>query len=518
MGVAGAVALNVGIAAVQVLAFRPFLTSDESPHVNYALRLTHGEIPQLGTRFAPSLPLQGSGTQYVSNHPPLFHIMAGWLIRLGQHFDHSLVGFYLARGLSAAFGAATVLAVAALTLSLGGRRARERAVTAAAISGVFSPLAISAVTVQNDSLLALCATTALLATMRILRFGGTVQRWILLAVACTAGMLTKSSMIVVFGAAVATLAVEPLLRLTRAAWRARILPLAAVIACVIAGSGWFYVLNHRRYGDLLGGSEIYENVSSRPLEPSASSPLRFVLDPRSWRNLFEQAFAGRTSVRLPDPSETSWMSELAAALVVLGAGWAAARALLATITARRRRPDPNPGPGNAEGGHPLGPGDLLPALLLALALLGAVAEIASHVSHRGSANARYLAPAIAAYSIGVATVLIALPAIARTLAAVLVVALHAVGTVGEGVILIHRLPSTLGRSWLGTYERGLIINGRPGVLAPLLLSVAGASLVALTVALMALGDGPWAARRRQPIDTEADTSAPQESQHRLEPA
>lgn len=95
---------------IWVFAVPPFLPADESAHTDYAMQVTHGHLPIAGQPFHAEFPQLGQRTlrQHVSNHPPLYYVFAGPVLRIGAAVGRPLVGILAARGLTALFGLAAV--------------------------------------------------------------------------------------------------------------------------------------------------------------------------------------------------------------------------------------------------------------------------------------------------------------------------------------------------------------------------------------------------------------------------
>ena len=299
LGVGGAVLASAVLLIFQVFAIAPFRSADESPHVDYALAVTHGDIPQVGARVLPQLPQQPGTVQFLSFHPPLYHVVVGAVLRVGLAVHHPLAGLFAARLLTALCTIGTVVLVALLALSFPGRYRAGTAVAAAAVAGAFDPLQQPSVAVMNDAPAALLGTAVLLLLVRIIRFGATRARLVGLTLCCAAAMLVRVSLVGVVAIAVLGLVLAAVLpppvsvsaappesasaaagspgrRLGRGVGQA-----ALVLAGVLVASGWFYRLNLQRYGSVTG--ETYLRG-----DHSAASAFSFVLDPGSMWHLWQR--------------------------------------------------------------------------------------------------------------------------------------------------------------------------------------------------------------------------------------
>ena len=474
-GVTAAVALYLSLALPRVLATHEFVP-DESAHVAYAFEVSAGHLPELGRHVvARTLPGQPVSYQYVANHPPLYHVLAGWVLRAATPDSALLTG----RLFTALLTVPTIVLAALLALSLRVRFGRQLAVATAALVASFAPLILAGASVQNDSLLALCGTAALTALVRVIRIGPTRARYAGLSVACAAGMLTKINMIATVAVAVAALAATaaatPRGRRRVRAWLSG--P-ALVLAVTAAAAGWFYARIWSRYGDPLGGSVIYSLVAHRDREPSGTTVQSYLLDPRSWWNLWAQAFGGDYTRRSADPSITAPLAAAGAILVLAGAAiWAAGGI-------RRRRDWPR--------GRDAVQALAIPAALVAV-VLGPVVLIADHVTHLGAPQARYLVPAVAAYAVIIASTLARLPGRRLGLAAIAFVGLQVVGTVAGIADALYRAsgkgttPDLDGHGWWHAFEVSLAARGHPPQLVAVFVATGAVALVVIAVSLAVTG-------------------------------
>ena len=273
---AGVGAVVVGFLAlclVRIVSLKPWVTLDEYQHVDYGLALWRGVAPgYLPETTQPEMPEQGSFIQHVANHPPLYPYLIGWVLRTGVATGHPWVSVYVARGLTALMAAAAICLVAAIAYRLSGRRAAP-AIGAAFVAATCSPLVSVATTVMNDALFIALACAVVYLTICALADGPRTRTCVLLVVAATAGLLTRSNAIVPIiasSAALLTVGLFPRLLLgghRNPASRGRFLVLAAgvMIVPILAGA-WFYLRNVAKWGNLFG-----DHIPGIPYQPAHDS-------------------------------------------------------------------------------------------------------------------------------------------------------------------------------------------------------------------------------------------------------
>lgn len=478
LGLAAVVALYSGLVLLWVFMVPLFGPADERAHVDYAWRVAHGELPLAATPFTAEFPELGqvSYVQHVSNHPPLYYAIAGPVLRAADALGHSAAGLYGLRLVNALLTLATVLVVARLAAAVSANLRREvRVVTvvgAALLTAVNPALVAASGAIQNDPLAVLLAALVALVLARATRAGLHTRDVAWLAVLCAAGTLTRVTFLTVVAVAVVGvvgLTLWPDLRLRRPDPQALVRAVGraiAVVGSVLAGAGWFLLLNVERYGDLTGGSAIYlmDSVRDRRWYPGAEhGPVAFLLHPYTWWTQSLQLVAPVPSIaddRLPYVLMTITL------LAVLGL------AAVAFVRGRAVRMLDRPA--------------AVTLLLLAMLLAGALAKLAVHVSHRGGPNQRYLLDAIGLWAVGGALLLAALGAFAHR-ALGLVAALSAIGSVCYAVGIAVRADDVTEGSALHVLRVSLAHSPLPAAeavsIASLLLAVGG-----LVAAVRALAD------------------------------
>lgn len=468
---------------IWVFAVPPFLPADESAHTDYAMQVTHGHLPIAGQPFHAEFPQLGQRTlrQHVSNHPPLYYVFAGPVLRIGAAVGRPLVGILAARGLTALFGlAAVVLAavLAGLVARTAGRRARAQLmVVAAGLTATIPSFVAASGAVQNDSLTILFTMAALSLLAWVVRSGATRGRIAALTICCTAGMLCRSTFIQVLLVVLITVFVAAnwpregkILPLHRDRIRAGLLQVAVIGGVAFLGAGWFYILNKHRYGDFVGANAVNKLVAGRALEPGAESLFSFFTYPRTWWIQIVQLSGGYGELRLHQPATIEHLATLLAVLLCASVG-----AVLFAVARGRGWNDRR--------------GWLLVAGLFVVLAISFI-EIAVHATAHGSENNRYLLDGIAFWGVGVGGALLLLGFRRAPVVPLAVMVIGSIGALRYMLFIARRQPILAGRGWFDALATSMAHVGMPGARAVLGLFVAllVAGLLAQAIALVWLGN------------------------------
>lgn len=492
LGLGGALALYTGLALLWVFCVPLFGPADERAHVDYAWQVAHGHLPVAGSQFVAEFPQLGqeSYVQHVANHPPLYYAITGPVLRLTDAMGHPAAGLYTLRLLNAAATFLTILVIARLaaTITAGVRHeVRVAVVVVASVLAAVNPALLAASgAIQNDAPSILLAALVALVIARAARTGMDARAVALVAVLCTLGTLTRVTFLTVVAVAVlftVALSLWPGLRrrrpdgeaLVRAAGRG-----LAVLAAVVAGAGWFLLLNLHRYGDLTGGSAVYtlDSVEARHLAPGAGSgPLVYLLHPATWWTQLRQLVAP-----VPSLSDGKLRYDLLTMVLVVVL-------VLAVAAAVRRR-----------GVGPLDRPGAVGMLLLAVVLGGSMAKLAVHVSHRGGANQRYLLDGLGLWAVGGALLLVALGRLAPH-AVALVAAMGASGTVLYAAGIVARSDESVGASTFTDLRESLLDSPVPGAGLICVLALVAAA-AGLATAVSAVGQALRAPQESGPGGTD----------------
>ena len=483
LGVGGAAATFVGLALIWIFAVPPFLPADESAHTDYAMQVTHGHLPVAGQPFHAEFPQQGQRTlrQHVSNHPPLYYVFAGPVLRIGQAIHRPMVGILATRGLSATFGLIAVVLTAILAGVVArnaSRRARAQLmIVAAGLVATVPSFVAAAGAIQNDSITIAFTIATLLLLGVLVQRGASVKLVIALALCCTGGMLSRATFIQVELVVLITVVLAalwpkegPIRPLDKDRVRAAIWQAGTIGIVSFLGAGWFYLLNKHRYGDFVGGSAVYALVANRSLEPGAESLTSFFLYPRSWWIQIVQLVGGYGELKITQPPRIVHLTTVLSVILI-----AALAATLVALARGRRWSD--------RRGWMLAAGLFV---VLAISFL----ELADHATQHGSENNRYLLDGLAFWGIGVGTGLLLLGFRRLPLIPLVVSAIGVYGSIHFTLIIARRQPLLAGRGWFDALATSMDALGMPAarVILVLFLALIVAGLLVQLITLCWLGN------------------------------
>ncbi len=480
----GAVATFTGLALIWIFAVPPFLPADESAHTDYAVQVTHGHLPVAGQPFHAEFPRQGQRSlrQHVSNHPPLYYVLAGPVLRIGQAIDRPMVGILATRGLTAIFGV-IVVALTALLAGIIARQASPRAraqlmIAAAGLVATVPSFVAAAGAIQNDSITIAFTLAALVLLALVVRRGATPKLIAALAIVCTLGMLCRSTFIQVLLVVLITVALAALwpeqgqrfFPLQRYRVRAAVIQVAVIGGVSFIGASWFYFLNKHRYGDFVGGSAVYPLVAGRPMEPGAENLFSFFTYPRSWWIQIVQLAGGYGELRLTQPVQTVHVTTLLSVILM------AALAAVFVALGRGKRWDDRRG------------WMLVAGLFVVLAI--SFLELADHATQHGSENNRYLLDGLAFWGVGVGAGLLMLGWRRLPVIPLLVSLIGVYGSLHYTLVIARRQPLLNGRGWFDALATSMDHLGMPGArgILVLFLALIVAGVAAQAVALTWLGN------------------------------
>lgn len=393
----------VGLASLYALTVPGFAPADETSHTGQALLVARGELPALDTPTPDAVPgmalyFELRQQLYTANHPPLYYGVVGVPLRLGVALERPLLGFVAAR--LATVLLAAVAGVATWNLArtlLPGRR--ELPVLAAALVLLVPIVPRVSGTLYNDGFGLAAFAVLLWIAVELLVRGPSRGRLAAAAVAAATVALTRSIGL----GGVALLAVAVLLahlvhrrgpatgRLLAGAWRS-----AVVVGVAALASGWFWIRNHRRYGDLAGTQYNLERFEYE--RDGSVFDFLFRLDKAAalgqdlWGRMYDEARFTATGWGL--------VPVVVFGVLVLGG------AIAIVVRLLRRRST-----GAADPALPLADdaGRRLAWLLLAGWSAAVWASVLSYNATGGGLHARYLFPALPALAVLVAAALGALP-------------------------------------------------------------------------------------------------------------
>lgn len=368
-------AVVVVMAASVARAFTtdPLGSADEPAHIDYALQVWHGHLPQFADGLRYTAPFGAHPpVQWVAQHPPLFYVLLAPVVGPAWDAGHLVLAVMLGRMCSVVFAGALVLASAwAASRSFPAMRRLPSVV--AVVTALTGIVVVQGGSIYNDSLYAvLCALAGGVAATAIRR--GVGPRVLVAgSLVAAAGMTTRLSFGLWLAAVVVAFALAHGVRLGRLRGIGGRVVVAAVPAlAAAAASGWFYLRNRALTGTLSGRPTTWAGHVPR----EKRSDLQVVRDPEYWRGIFG-AFRGAL-----DPlTATPWL------LLLLPVLLAAVAVVVHAVSGGRSRA--------ARGGRRPRAGDgalqtvLVVAMYTAVTLLFTIAEI-RYVAGGGGTINRYV--------------------------------------------------------------------------------------------------------------------------------
>ena len=243
------------VLAALTLAFgiAPLNSTDETAHIDYAVELWHGHLPQFwrGVQIAPTFGIPAP-VQWTAQHPPLFYAIIAPVVGPLWDGGHQYVAVEAARSVNAVLVGLTVLAFAWSTSRIVPGRPLVTAAAAVVIAGASIPLQVGATAYNDIPNLALGAL-ALGVGAAVIRDGLTGRRVLLAALVAAGGMLSRLSFAAFLVALVVAVVVSPWAR--GRTWRGLLGHAAATAIVVLApllSAGWFYLRNRRLSGNIEG--------------------------------------------------------------------------------------------------------------------------------------------------------------------------------------------------------------------------------------------------------------------------
>ena len=263
-GLAGVLLSFAVLATLQALTIHPFHPPDEMSHVGYALEVGHGRLPTIETPIpGREIPLlqhkvdnsrPANRTIWTANHPPLYYLVSAVPLRLGVELGHPTAGIRVARLVNVAISLAGLVLIVLLARELVPARP-ELWVGAAGLAALVPVFVQTSAIVYNDALMVALTTAVLLLIARVLRWGPTRRRLVLLAVLAAAAALTRASGLVVVAVA-GVAAVVAVWRQDGRPGRSRavraIAAGGAIVVTATAAAGWFYLRNRHLYHSATG--------------------------------------------------------------------------------------------------------------------------------------------------------------------------------------------------------------------------------------------------------------------------
>lgn len=283
--------LGVAIVAVGYLAMAVFAgatlpwrgTADAFEHLDYVHQVLQGRLPApYGHEWSPADGSPGpspAGRQWVSQHPPLFYLLAAPLAAPWIDGAGWTVAVAVVRGANIVVGLAGVCALGWLGWLVGGRWRVRLAVAIPAVgSATFAYVRYSA-EIYNDTLLTTVSLLALALCARMIRRGITPAPTLVLAGACILGLGTKATFVLTLGMVAVGMVVAALVHADGRRGPALLRGLAGAATVSLPPVlvwGWFYARNAELSGSWYQSTPDDVPVLDRPFR----STLEVLGDPQ----------------------------------------------------------------------------------------------------------------------------------------------------------------------------------------------------------------------------------------------
>lgn len=499
LAIALSMALAMAVGTYEALTAGPYHVRDEQAHVGYAMALSNLRIPTIDTpievpptspaleeRLAETGDRRGELTPYqkvwVANHPPAAYLPALPGVWLGRAIGSGNTVLFSLRIANVAGFAVACLTTALLTREVTRRTAP--AVLAAAGTASVPYFQYITSWAMTDGFTLAITVGVVWATIRALRRGfDRNSTLVVTAFAVTCG-LTRLT-------AVSTAALVIGTALVVHAWRRRSIPwkpAVAVGASVAVLTGWFWLGNLLRYGDVAASDELYDRFNRDTTGTLWSTLTNRRLWLQLWSTLLEHNRDWAPEFRW------RWTPVTVAILVLAAVGLIALLDRARPVTWDRLEHLPGVKPlrqltstarptgesRTADDDRVVEPGALL--VLLAAAAASAVL-VANHVKSGGNPFGRYvmLMVPIVACLVGAVLTMVRRPVVAAA-ASTLLIAIY----VRHAHRIWARYPTTLDYQFTVAENSAIRRPVGPESLQPILLDFAGVVGV-LLIAAVAVG-------------------------------
>lgn len=452
-GLTGAALVLASTAAAVALTSELLATGDEIAHMDYAVQVSRGDLPDFydGLVFSPPVP-GVPPVQWASQHPPLYYLLlapvVGPAADAGRWADATVLG----RAVGVLLAVLAMLTTAWAAAEAHARRPALAAVVAATVVASLGAVQLVAGAVYNDVLGLVVTGAALAVSARLLRRGPTPSSLVLAGVIAAALLGTRAMLLPVVGVIGLAVLLAHLLHSqgSTAVRLARGTALAAAVGAVaVLAWGWFYLRNLRSTGSWTGGDHEWARAN---LGTTPTTVGELVVDPGFWR-VYALVLVPR------EPSYVPLAGLLLAVVTVL-----AIVAALAPVAAATRV---GTGEGADLGTTSAGPRRAVDRAVALILLLVVVLTAAVQVAHRiqgGGLQWRYVLPMLVPAVVGLLWVSGRTGAVGRGLLVLAPLALLALSPGAE--VLVGAWSSTASDGLVGTdLLRGMSVVAAVGVLA-----------------------------------------------------
>lgn len=259
------VCLFVSLSGMFTILVPPLFPPDERAHVSYAFAVTDQRLPEIDD------PLDGGPfhrpegkTIHTANHPPLFPVLAGPLLRVTTEVVAPATAIRASRWVSVALGAIAVIGTIGLLSEFAPGRPWVW-LAGGAVATLVPEVALRSSHLYNDSLGLATGMCAMWVGARIHNRGASSSTIAFLAVATTAASLSRAS-VLPFAAGAVLLATSGAIRHRGADGPVRSMFRTLAPTAIASGllGGYFMARNVVLYGDPTGSAALFEMLDRVP--------------------------------------------------------------------------------------------------------------------------------------------------------------------------------------------------------------------------------------------------------------
>jgi hypothetical protein len=275
VGLGAAAAIYLGFAALHTLGIAAYKPGDEERHVQYVVALEkHGRLPTMKeTRGA--------------THPPLYYALVAKTTMRGVKTPKEAIPLVpKTRAISVAFGLVALLYVFGIVRRLVPSYPAV-AVHATAFTAALPSFANNCAVVGNDAMGLATQLGMTYAALVVLNDGPTLRRLAHVAFWLVVGGLVRISAIAMIPGVLLAVVGGFYYHSDRERRRRLLLGASAAVGLVVLvalTSGWFYLGNRKRLGDVAGTDAILDKVRNNPVRPL----YEVIFSPRTWLEIHDE--------------------------------------------------------------------------------------------------------------------------------------------------------------------------------------------------------------------------------------